>query len=417
MDQKKEGNKRDFQSYTENAEEDRNVKIPRSHYGAGNEEDDPSNRTSNGIAEKQHAQTPPSNKYLTTAVRRLDKTFPIKSPHGKVEKPVDTPLTHANNEQSNLAPPAPTEPKQSPLRALAHHSQVNNQELPKETPTSLNAVPPLPPLAPGTLSTAPFTHSSTHDSKYTSDITHLNYERLEFLGDSYVELCATRFIYARFPHLLVGRQNLLREKLTSNAALASFAKRYEFDKRINGARNLEQQTTETVWMKVMADVFEAFVAAVALSDVEGGLGVLEAWLTALWAPMVLELQQPGTEVDLVGTGTNFKDLLHSKVGGKEVEVKYVDVGKMFYSADRSVQRFRVGCRITGWGFEGELVATAVGQSKKEAHMNAARQALQSPAVKTMIERKGEYDAQRKRERAERVKREEATANEETSRKS
>lgn len=141
-------------------------------------------------------------------------------------------------------------------------------------------LPPLPPLAPGDLSRAPFIHSSRADSKYANE---LNYERLEFLGDANLELMATRLIYTSFPTLQPGRQSQLREKLVRNSTLAHFSRGYGFGERLRS--HIQSQLDD----KVLADIFEAFVAAVTLSSLDG-FDVAEKWMRQLWAPIMADEQ-------------------------------------------------------------------------------------------------------------------------------
>lgn len=178
---------------------------------------------------------------------------------------------------------------------------------------SSSSLPPLPPVAPGNLSTAPFTHPSAASSRYVSSSTspktsidshlpQLNYERLEFLGDAYIEIIATRIIYARFPHLLTGKQARVREALVRNSTLADFADRYGFGRRVIGDKAMmgegqgynghghnkgSKGPKHKTWEKMLADVFEAYVAAVVLSNIDNnGFGAAETWLEHLWAPLL-----------------------------------------------------------------------------------------------------------------------------------
>jgi len=110
---------------------------------------------------------------------------------------------------------------------------------------------------------------------------------LEFLGDAYLEIIATRLIHSRFPEHAVGQKSRLREWIVRNENLANYARAYEFQHRIV-ATEAVKSGSKGGFEKVLADCFEAYVAALILSDPIHGFQIAESWLTALWAPRILE---------------------------------------------------------------------------------------------------------------------------------
>ena len=95
-------------------------------------------------------------------------------------------------------------------------------------------LPPLPEINDSSLVESPFRHKSAsygYDrSSTTSDVT---YERLEFLGDAYLELFASRLIYHHFPALQAGAQSQVRELLVKNETLSEYARLYGFQDRVD----------------------------------------------------------------------------------------------------------------------------------------------------------------------------------------
>ena len=283
---------------------------------------------------------------------------------------------------------APTAPRMDRLRHHMKSSPLRKIEQPlKPQPNTLeSSLPPLPPLAEGPLSIAPFIHPSSGDRRFGQNIT-LNYERLEFLGDAYLELFAVKLLYSRFPHLPVGRLDRLRTDLVPNKVLAHFAEAYRFGERMLG--EIDVSLSDKGWTKMLADMFEAYVAAVVLSDPVNGMAVAEAWMTALWAPFLLEWggENKVSEVDLALVTKPWKDILLRSIGGHRVKLTYEDVAPMRYTIDKTTQVFTIGVRVTGWGYDREIIGVAEGQNKKEAGMRAAEKAMnQSPIVKEMMER-------------------------------
>jgi len=159
-------------------------------------------------------------------------------------------------------------------------------------PPHQNSLPPLPPILSPALESAAFTHASLCNPNTPS------YERLEFLGDAYIELIATRLIYPAFPTLTPGRMSQKRELLVKNETLAEYALAYGFDKRARLPRDFFGLGSGRgkLWTKTMGDLFEAYVAAVVLSDPKGGFETVEAWLTELWREKLFGKEEMDREV-------------------------------------------------------------------------------------------------------------------------
>src|SRR3954453_22045993 len=75
---------------------------------------------------------------------------------------------------------------------------------------------------------AVFTHSS-----WAADRT-ASYERLEFLGDSVLELAVARTLYDRFPEFNEGRMAKVRSHVVSRASCAVVARGLELGGRLRG---------------------------------------------------------------------------------------------------------------------------------------------------------------------------------------
>lgn len=105
-----------------------------------------------------------------------------------------------------------------------------------------------------------FTHSSyVNENKKVK--TH--YERLEFVGDAVLELWVSERLYYHQPPIVEGQMTTQRQQLVCEKALADFLRKLDLAKFIRlgvgeekaGARNRNS---------LLADVFEAFLAAVYL---------------------------------------------------------------------------------------------------------------------------------------------------------
>jgi ribonuclease-3 len=243
-------------------------------------------------------------------------------------------------------------------------------------------LPPLPPINEPHLHEAVFTHKSVH---VTNATVHqgvdlgLDYERLEFLGDAYIELIASRALYNRFPHVEVPLLCFWRERLVENIALAKFSEAYGFPDRLKRKVDMDKDTK--AWMKVVADIFEAYVAGVVLSDPQNGFATAEKWLDELWAPQILGFKEKVVE------NPRAREDMQKMVEMNGVRLKY-DVEKPM-TTENGVQKFYLGLYMTGWGYENEWLGSGDGQNKAQACIAAAADALKrnSPALQSAARQK------------------------------
>lgn len=192
-----------------------------------------------------------------------------------------------------------------------------------------------------------------------------SYERLEFLGDAYVELFASRLIWQKFPSLPAGKMSQLRESLVKNETLAELTCLYGFDAKFRGASVLRHNPTK--WVKVKGDIFEAYIAAVVLSDPEKGVEKAETWLVDLWTPRLKLAEEKAVP------NMQSKVQLAAKIGGKEVRIDYVDEKAPMH--EKGDQVFFLGAYLTGWGWDNQHLGSGKGTSKNAAGNDAAARAL------------------------------------------
>ncbi|KAF2253947.1 ribonuclease III [Trematosphaeria pertusa] len=251
-------------------------------------------------------------------------------------------------------------------------------------------LPPLPPITEPSLREAVFTHISHYSQSdirgFTSD--KISYETLEFLGDAYIELIASRLIYNRFPHVDVPQQSTFRELLVKNETLGEFSAAYGLPDRLKHGGHIAKSKA---WTKVIADVFEAYVAAVVLSDPEDGFQTAEKWLTELWAPQLLSYKEA------VLDNPKARDDIQRLVSVRGVKLDYRDERDM--EMVDGVQKYFVGLYMTGWGYHDEWLGSGEGRNKAQAGVAAATHALQrnSSVLQAASKKKQELIEQRNKE--------------------
>ena len=258
-----------------------------------------------------------------------------------------------------------------------------------------NTLPELPAIRDKSLADIPFTHPGVLGGRTTLDVSIMSYDRLEFIGDAYIELIATRLIFPRFPDLPAGRLSQKREMLVKNETLAEYSLAYGFDKRANLPKSYTQgQEKNKLWTKTMGDVFEAYVAAVILSDPAKGFAVAEAWLTQLWEPKL------SVSDNIVAYDSNAKVQLATKIMGKGIKIHYRDEAPPNVIKKEGKIVFEVGVYLTGWGWENERLGSGKGLNKNEAGSKAATEALSNPLTAEIEKVKREFDAKRLADRDE-----------------
>jgi ribonuclease-3 len=203
---------------------------------------------------------------------------------------------------------------------------------------------------------AVFTHSS-----WAADRT-LSYERLEFLGDSVLELAIARTLYDRFPEFSEGRMAKVRSHVVSRASCAVLSHELGLGDRMRdeaSALQVDEAERLSLNRNVLAALLEAAIAAVYL---EHGFEVVE--------PAIVDAFDPRIEYALT-THVDHKTELQEQLARQGRSVSYTVLDIQGPPHDRS---FTAAAMI-----DGELKGTGSGRSKKDAEQAAAEQALAATA--------------------------------------
>jgi len=97
-------------------------------------------------------------------------------------------------------------------------------------------------------------------------------ERLEFLGDAVLQLCATEILYGAFPADREGVLHDYRTRLVSTEHLAALARKWSLDQKVRLGKG-EEATDGRNKDRLLAGVFEAVLGAIYL---DGGLEAAHA---------------------------------------------------------------------------------------------------------------------------------------------
>ena len=209
----------------------------------------------------------------------------------------------------------------------------------------MKLVDALPPQAAATA----FTHSS-----WAADRT-ASYERLEFLGDSVLELAVAHALYARYPEFSEGRLAKIRSHVVSRASCAVVAADLELGRRLAEFSEGEDAARLAKNRNVLAALLEAVLGAL---FIEHGFPAIEDAVVAAFDDRIEYALT--THVD---HKTELQEVLARL--GRQVSYEVVTV-----TGPAHERHFTCAAVI-----DGEQVGTGAGRSKKAAEQEAAKEAL------------------------------------------
>ncbi len=198
-----------------------------------------------------------------------------------------------------------------------------------------------------------FTHSS-----WASDRTE-SYERLEFLGDSVLELAIAHELYDRYPEFSEGRLAKIRSHVVSRASCAVVARELDLGKRLgkHAAGGLQAEEIDRLAKNrnVLAALLEAVLGALFL---EHGFAPIEDAVVGAFA----------ARIDYaLTTHVDHKTELQEALARSGRQVAYTVL-----SAEGPPHERHFTCAAV---VDGEQLGVGEGRSKKAAEQEAAREAL------------------------------------------
>ena len=197
-----------------------------------------------------------------------------------------------------------------------------------------------------------FTHAS-----WAADRTE-SYERLEFLGDSVLELAVAHELYARYPEFSEGRLAKVRSQVVSRASCAVVARELDLGARLSsqsGEISPEEIERLSKNRNVLAALLEAVLGALFL---EHGFPAIEDAIVHAFASRI--------EYALT-THVDHKTELQEALARSGKQVSYTVL-----NAEGPPHERHFTCAAI---VDGEQLGVGEGRSKKAAEQEAAREAL------------------------------------------
>ena len=203
-----------------------------------------------------------------------------------------------------------------------------------------------------------FTHSSYNADANTK---HHDYERLEFLGDSVINLVVAEMAFVARPDLNQGSLTKMRSALVSTTGLSNLARKYSLYEYIRLGNSFSGDISKA--NHILEDVFEAFIGALYLDQ---GFKVAKDLLVEMFIGSIKTFD--------VEALNDYKSKLQEEMQAEHREsVTYELVSESGPAHDK---RFKVRGM-----FDGIELGVGEGSTKKEAEQLAAKAALEKEASK------------------------------------
>ncbi len=198
----------------------------------------------------------------------------------------------------------------------------------------------------------------THTS-YAHENNKESNEKLEFLGDSILEFVSSKYIYNKYPNLQEGEMTKVRATVVCEESLYKIAKSHGFGEFLFLGRS-EVKTGGKNRPAILADSVEAVIAAIYL---DGGLQEADKFIIE---NLDKEIEKATKHVG----DKDYKTVLQEKLQEHgEVKIEYEIINETGPDHDKYFEA-QVKCN-------GKILAQGKGKSKKEAHMHAAKKALEN----------------------------------------
>lgn len=129
-------------------------------------------------------------------------------------------------------------------------------------------------------------------------------ERLEFLGDSVLNIVVADYLYERYPDENEGFLTKMRTKLVNGKMLAYLSDLIGLDRYILISRQIEENEGRKN-SNILEDCFEAFIAAIYLDFGFNGFEMAKTWI-----------------IDIIESNLDFSELIKQNHNYKDLLLKY-----------------------------------------------------------------------------------------------
>lgn len=197
------------------------------------------------------------------------------------------------------------------------------------------------------------THPSYNGDAKTK---HRDYERLEFIGDAVLGFVCGDLVYKNHPTMDEGLLSKLRSHLVRKESLSNYARKMHFEAFIKVGHSISKASIISS-NKILEDVFEALVGAIYLDK---GFEIVYKYLKDILLNDIIN-----ANIDVL---TDHKSKLQELMQSEQRDtVTYVTIDEKGPAHDKTF--------VVNVLYNGIVLGTGSGKSKKEAEENAAKSAL------------------------------------------
>ena len=202
------------------------------------------------------------------------------------------------------------------------------------------------------------THPSYNGEANTK---HQDYEKLEFMGDAVLGYVTADLVYKNRPEMSEGDLTKLRSVLVSTKPLAAYARKIHLDEYVRIGHSITQaQVKESD--KILENVFESLIGAIYL---DAGLNSAYRFIKKILLSDIISYDADNL--------TDYKTKLQEEIQAEHRDaVQYVTISQSGPAHDRT---FKVQVL-----YNGIVLGTGTGKSKKKAEEMAAKDALSKRSV-------------------------------------
>lgn len=213
----------------------------------------------------------------------------------------------------------------------------------------------------GELLTRALTHSSySNESGMRNHHLFCN-ERLEFLGDSVLSIITSNYLFRNFSDCPEGELTRMRAEVVCERALSKYADTIELGSFLLLGVG-EEKNNGRQRKSIIADAFEALLAAIYLDAGEDGMSTVEKFLLPFIVKEIESVRKKGS------FNGDPKTLLQQFV--QQAEGDFLEYAVVGQSGPDHMKTFWVEARLNS-----NVIGRGEGRSKREAEQNAAREAL------------------------------------------
>jgi ribonuclease III len=183
-------------------------------------------------------------------------------------------------------------------------------------------------------------------------------ERLEFLGDSVLQLCITEYLFSRFKGMPEGELTRMRALIVCEASLFNIAKSWNLGQYLFMSRG-EELTGGRERTSILADAVEAVIASIYLDN---GMETARKFILRNFEETIMKASRNEIIVD-------FKTKLQERLQKNG----NIDINYEIMKEEGPAHRRKFFCKVL---INSESMGYGVGYSKKEAEQYAAQEALE-----------------------------------------